>query len=75
VSNGGVCIGSVYGKRFSIDVGSFGIQVDLRDTNTFISDDLLFDDQKQITEESITLAINRHGKNYLSDYDLQNPPE
>jgi hypothetical protein len=73
--NGGVCIGSVYGKRFSINIGSFDIQVDLRDTNTFISDDLLFDDQKKITEKSITRAINRLGKNYLSDYDLTGSSE
>jgi len=70
--NGGVCIGSVYGKRFSINVGRQDIQVvDLRDTKTFISDELLFDDQRKITEESIALAINRLGSEYLSDHDLK----
>jgi hypothetical protein len=69
--NGGVCIGSVYGKRFSIIVGSIDLQVDLRETSTFISDDLLYDNQKKVTEESIVSAINRLGKNYLSDYDLE----
>lgn len=68
--NGGVCIGSVYGKRFTINVGSFDIQVELRETKTFISDEQLFDDQKTVTDESIIRAINRLGKNYLSDHDL-----
>ena len=67
--NGGVCIGSVYGKRFSINIGSQDLQVDLRDTSTFISDDLLYDDQKKITKKSITRAIDRLGKDYLSDHD------
>ncbi len=73
--NGGVCIGSVYGKRFSINVGSFDIQVELRETNTFILDEQLFDDQKKVTDESIIRAINRLGKNYLSDHDLKDPLE
>lgn len=68
--NGGVCIGSVYGKRFSINIGSRDLQVDLRDTSTFISDDMLYDDQKEITKESITRAINGLGRDYLSDHDL-----
>lgn len=71
--NGGVCIGSVYGKRFSINVGSFDVQVDLRETKTFIADEQLFDEQKKVTNESIIRAINRLGKNYLSDHDLHNP--
>jgi hypothetical protein len=68
--NGGVCLGSVYGQRFSLSTGKIDIQVDLRDTNTFISDEQLFDDQRKVTEESIALAINRLGKSYLSDHDL-----
>jgi len=67
--NGGICIGSVYGKRYSINIGSGDLQVDLRDTNTFISDDLLYDDQKKITNESIKSAIERLGRNYLTDSD------
>jgi hypothetical protein len=69
--NGGVCIGSVYGKRFSINIGSRDLQVDLRDTGTFISDDMLYNDQKKITEESIARAIERFGRNYLSDDDRE----
>jgi hypothetical protein len=73
--NGGVCIGSVYGKRFPIKVESLDIQVELRGTNTFISDDQLFDNQKKVTDESIIRAINRLGKNYLSDHDLKDSAE
>ncbi len=69
--NGGICLGSVYGRRMSINMGNQDIQVDLRKTNTFISDDLLYDDQKKISEESIAKAINRLGKNYLSDHDRE----
>jgi hypothetical protein len=71
--NGGVCIGSVFGKRLSITNGKLELQVDLRETRTFISDDLLYDDQKTVTDESIIRAINRLGKKYLSDDDLHNP--
>jgi hypothetical protein len=67
--NGGVCLGSVYGKRMTISVGNYRLQVDLRKTNTFISDDGLFDDQKKVTEESIARAIEKLGKNYLTDED------
>lgn len=73
--NGGVCIGSVFGKRFSITNGNLELQVDLRETRTFISDDLLYDDQKAVTDESIIRAINRLGKNYLSDHDLKDSSE
>ena len=59
----------------SINIGSQDIQVDLRKTNTFISDEGLFDDQKKVTDESIARAIRKLGKNYLSDHDLQNPSE
>jgi len=67
--NGGACIGSINGKRFSINIGSRDLQVDLRDTSTFISDDLLYNDQKKITNESIARAIDRLGEDYLSDHD------
>ncbi len=67
--NGGICLGSVYGKRISINTGSQDLQVELRKTNTFVSDDMLYDDQKNVTEESIARAINKLGKNYLSDHD------
>jgi len=73
--NGGVCIGPVLGKRFFIDNGTLNLQVDLRETSTFISDDLLYDDQKNVTEESIVRAINTLGKNYLSDHDLKDSLE
>lgn len=73
--NGGICLGSVYGRRMSINIGSQDIQVDLRKTNTFISDDDLFDDQKMVTDESIARAINRLGKNYLSDHDQMDSSE
>jgi hypothetical protein len=73
--NGGVCIGSVYGKRFPIKVESLDILVELRGTNTFISDDQLFDNQKKITDESIIRAVNELGKNYLSDHDLKDPTD
>lgn len=66
---GGICLGSVYGKRISINIGSRDINVDHRDTNTFISDDMLFDDQKEITDQSIRKAIDRLSLNYLSDKD------
>lgn len=73
--NGGVCLGSVYGRRMSINIGSQYLQVDVRKTNTFISDDDLFDDQKKVTDESIARAINRLGRNYLSDHDLKDSGE
>jgi hypothetical protein len=68
--NGGVCIGSVFGKTFSIDVGSQHLQVAVLENKTFISDDLLFDNQKEITDESISYAIQRLGGKYLSDEDI-----
>jgi len=69
--NGGICIGPVHGKLITIDIGNRrGIGVELRETKTFVSDDLLYNDQKKITEESITRAIEKLGKNYLSDHDL-----
>ncbi len=67
--NGGVCIGDPYGRRYSINIGIGEIHIDLRDTNTFVSDDLLFNDQKMITEESIVKAIKALGNNYLPDND------
>lgn len=70
--NGGVCLGSVYAKRISFNIGSHDIQVDLRKTNTFISDDDLFDDQEKVTKESIARAIRKLGQNYLSDEDREN---
>lgn len=70
--NGGVCLGSVYGRKISINIGIYDLQVDLRKANTFISDDGLFDDQKKVTEESIARAINKLGKNYLTDEDRNN---
>jgi hypothetical protein len=73
--NGGVCLGPVYGKRMSVSNGNFKLQVDMRETSTFISDELLFDDQKKVTEESIALAIKKFGRNYLTDHDQQNPSE
>lgn len=68
--NGGICLGSIYGKRFLINHGAFRITVDLRETKTFVSDDMLYNDQKCITEQSIALAIKRLGKNFLSDDDI-----
>jgi hypothetical protein len=68
--NGGVCIGSVYRKVFFLPTNNLDLEVDLRDTSTFISDDMLFDDQKKITEESITLAIHKLGEKHLPDHDL-----
>lgn len=73
--NGGICLGSVYGRRMSINIGSQYLQVDLRKANTFNSDDDLFDDQKKVTDESIARAINSFGKNYLSDHDLKDSSE
>lgn len=73
--NGGVCIGEVFGKRFSITNGNLSLQVELRETRTFISDDLLYDDQKTVTDESISRAIKRLGKNYLADHDLKDLPQ
>lgn len=68
--NGGICLGSVYGKRFLINQGVYRIVVDLRETKTFVSDDMLFDDQRNVTKESIALAIERLGKSFLSDDDI-----
>ncbi len=68
--NGGICLGSVYGKRFLVNHGAYKIVVDIRETKTFVSDDMLFDNQKLVTEDSIALAIERLGKNYLSDNDI-----
>lgn len=69
--NGGVCLGPVYGPRLTVSVSSYlSIWVDLRKANTFIADDGLFDDQRNITEESIIRAIKNLGENYLTDDDL-----
>ncbi len=67
--NGGICIGSAYGKLITIDVGNGNLAIELRETKTFVSDKELFDDQKEITEASIKLAIQKLGSDYLSDYD------
>lgn len=67
--NGGVCLGSVFGKRISINIESQDLQVDLRETSTFVTDDMLYNNQNKITQESIQSAIERLGKNYLSDDD------
>jgi hypothetical protein len=67
--NGGVCVGSAIGKRISINLGSRDLSVDLRDTNTFISDDMLFEDQNEVTHKSIIQGLERLGKNYLTDQD------
>lgn len=66
--NGGICIGSVYGKRFSFNYGTLRF-VELRETKTFVSDDMLYNEQNLITQESIALAIERLGKSFLSDDD------
>ncbi len=67
--NGGICIGSVYGKRFPFRIGTLRIFVELRETKTFVSDDMLHNEQHLITQESIALAIERLGKSFLSDDD------
>lgn len=72
---GGICLGSVYGKQISINIGSQKLIVEHRDTKTFISDDMLYDDQKRVTEQSIAKAIDRLGTNYLSDNDRDNESE
>lgn len=70
--NGGICIGSVYGKRIPINIGnSMPLEVCLRDTSTFLSDDLLYDDQKKVSNESISRAIETLGKQYLSYHDFK----
>jgi hypothetical protein len=68
--NGGICLGAVYGKRFLINHGAYRIVVNLRETKTFVSDDMLFDNQKNVTDESIALAIERLGRSFLSDDDF-----
>ena len=70
--NGGVCIGTAYGKRYSIDIGNQDLQVHLRGTITFISDEMLYEDQQKITDENIARAIDRLGIDYLSDHDREN---
>jgi hypothetical protein len=69
--DGGICIGSAYGKRIAIPStsGKIVLPVELRETRTFVSNDMLFDDQKKITRESIENAIKKLGKDYLSDSD------
>lgn len=67
--NGGICIGSVFGKRFAFNYRLSQIFVELRETKTFVSDDMLYDEQHLITQESIALAIERLGKGFLSDED------
>ena len=67
--NGGICIGSVYGKRFPFNYETSRIFVDLRETKTFVSDDMLYNEQHLITQESIALAIDMLGKSFLSDDD------
>jgi hypothetical protein len=67
--NGGICIGPVFGKRILVSVDRFRVPVDLRETSTFVSDDMLYDDQKSVTEKSIADAIAKLGKDYLSDTD------
>lgn len=69
--NGGICLGSVYGRRMSINIGGQLLQVDLRKRNTFVSDEALFDDQRRVTSESIARAIRKLGKEYLSDHDQE----
>jgi hypothetical protein len=69
--NGGICLGSVYGRRMSINVGGQSLQVELRKVSTFVSDEDLFDDQKVVTDESIARSISKLGKDYLSDHDQE----
>ncbi|MBL7839387.1 MAG: hypothetical protein JNJ75_04540 [Cyclobacteriaceae bacterium] len=70
--NGGVCLGPVYGKRISVtNSRNQVIWVELRKANTFIADDGLFDDQQKITDQSIIRAIQKLGKNYLTDDDQE----
>jgi len=64
---GGICIGSAFGKRIAIPSGNMVLPVELRETRTFVSNDMLFDDQKKINRESIENAIRKIGKDYLSD--------
>lgn len=73
--NGGVCLGPVYGKRISVtNSRNQTISVDIRKCNTFIADDGLFDDQRNITDESIIRAIQVLGKDYLTDDDQEGIP-
>ncbi|WP_422353891.1 hypothetical protein [Roseivirga pacifica] len=67
--NGGVCIGPVMGKRINIDMKFKELPVELRTTKTFISDDLLFDDQEEVTHEAIVRGLERLGREYLTDQD------
>lgn len=67
--NGGVCIGSVMGKRITINSDYRDLTIDLRDTNTFVSDDMLFEDQQEVTHESIIQGLERLGEKYLTDQD------
>jgi hypothetical protein len=67
--NGGICIGSAYGKRFSFNYRLSQIFVELRETKTFVSDDMLYNEQHLITQESIALAVESLGKSFLSDED------
>lgn len=67
--NGGVCIGSVMGKLIKIDMKYKELPVELRNTKTFVSDDLLFEDQEEATHEAIVRGLERLGKEHLTDQD------
>lgn len=69
--NGGVCLGSTWGRKMSLNIRGNDIHIGLIHTNTFISDDGLFDNQKKITKESIARAIKALGKNCLPDEDRE----
>lgn len=70
--NGGVCLGPVNGKQISLtNSRNQIIKVELRKSNTFIADDLLFDDLRNITEKSIARAIEILGKDFLADDDSE----
>jgi hypothetical protein len=66
--NGGICIGSIHGTHYFADPAQT-FQIDIRESKTFVSDDLLFDNQKMITKESIEKAIKGLGKDNLPDED------
>lgn len=67
--DGGICLGPANGKRIRIDIGRGNLDVDICETRTFVSDDLLYDDQKEVTQASIARAIKKLGDSYLSDLD------
>jgi len=68
--NGGVCIGSVMGKQIEVEMRFKILLVELRGTKTFISDDLLFEDQEEITHQAIIRGLERLGESYLTDTDI-----